>query len=271
MSYHLGPVDPDQRAELFVDPGDEQHQPRPRRMFAMALVLLVMALFGGGLWFAYIQETRHAGGDAAATGDVPLIRADERPTKVKPERPGGMEIPDRDKLIYTQPRTVVEHLLPPPEKPMPRPAPPSPPTQAEAAPPAAAMPTMAAGPPVTPPAFTPTTQPQEQAAPPPVRGAQTASPTPKPAAAAESGGKAGGIRLQLGSVRSADAARHEWERIQRKNTDLLGNLSATPIRADLGDKGIYYRIQTEPVADSATAERICGELKQRSIGCIIAR
>jgi len=51
----------------------------------------------------------------------------------------------------------------------------------------------------------------------------------------------------------------------------LGSLSATPIRADLGDKGIYYRIQTGPVADPAAAERICSALKQRSVGCIIAR
>jgi hypothetical protein len=270
MSYHLGPVDPDQRAELFVDPGDEQQELRPRRMFSKVLVLVVMGLFGGGLWFAYVQETRHAGGDVAASGDIPLIRADERPTKVKPERPGGMEIPDRDKLVYTQPRTVVEHLLPPPEKPMPRPAPASSPAQPDALPPAVAAQPMAAGPPMNPPAATPTTQPQEQAVPPPGKGLQTASAMPKPANA-QSGGKAGGIRLQLGSVRSADAARQEWERIQRKNTDLLGNLSAMPIRADLGDKGIYYRIQTEPVADSATAERICSELKHRSIGCIIAR
>jgi hypothetical protein len=72
-------------------------------------------------------------------------------------------------------------------------------------------------------------------------------------------------------VRSEDAARQEWERIKRKNADLLGNISATPIRADLGDRGVYYRIQTGPFADLAGAERICSELKQRSIGCIIAR
>ncbi|MBV8090484.1 MAG: SPOR domain-containing protein [Alphaproteobacteria bacterium] len=80
-----------------------------------------------------------------------------------------------------------------------------------------------------------------------------------------------GPRLQLGSVRSQDAARQEWDRIKRKNPDLLGSLSATPVRADLGDKGVFYRIQTGPVADAAAAERLCGELKQRNIGCIIAR
>jgi hypothetical protein len=72
-------------------------------------------------------------------------------------------------------------------------------------------------------------------------------------------------------VRSEDAARQEWDRIKRKNADLVGTLTATPIRADLGDKGIYYRIQTGPVTDPAAAERICSELKQRSIGCIIVR
>jgi len=83
--------------------------------------------------------------------------------------------------------------------------------------------------------------------------------------------KAGGTRLQLGSVRSEEAARQEWERIKRKNPDILGSLSATPIRADLGDKGIYYRIETAPVADPAAADRLCNQLKQRDIGCIIAR
>jgi len=263
MTYHLGPIDPDRRAELFADARDEEPQPRPRRVLATALALLVMGLFGGGLWFAYVQGARHTGGGDAASGGVPLIRADERPTKIKPEKPGGMEIPDRDKLIYNPIRPTVEHLLPPPEKPMPRPAPPphtEPPPSAAAAPAAASAP-------VNPPAGAPapTTRAQQQAA-----AAPAKAPQPQPAAQPKAA-TAGGIRLQLGAVRSEDAAREEWERIKRKNADLLGTLSATPVRADLGDKGIYYRIQTGPVSDAAAAERICSELRQRSIGCIIAR
>ena len=266
MSYHLGPVDPDRRPELFADPHGGEPQQRPRRVFATMLVLLVMGLFGGGLWFAYVEGTRHAGGDRAS-GEVPLIRADEHPTKVKPERPGGMEIPDRDKLIYNPTRPVVEHLLPPPEKPMPRPAPPpAPPAQAETPQLAAAAPP-AAGAPVNTPAAAPASPPQQQPAAPTNQAAQG---SPKPASA-QLPAKSGGTRLQLGSVRSEEAARQEWERIKRKNPDLLGSLSATPIRADLGDKGIYYRIETGPVADPAAAGRICDELKQRNIGCIIAR
>jgi cell division septation protein DedD len=175
-----------------------------------------------------------------------------------------MEIPDRDKLIYSPTRPVVERLLPPPEKPMPRPAPPpanaSP--QTEQAPAAVMAPTPAAP---TPPAAR--TQ-QSAAAPlaPPGKSPQLQPAPPKTANA-----KASSARLQLGSVRSEDTARQEWERIKKKNADLLGSLSATPIRADLGDKGIYYRVQTGPVADPAEAERICGELKQRSVGCILVR
>jgi cell division septation protein DedD len=263
MTYHLGPIDPDRRAELYGDTRDEGPQPRPRRVLATALALLVMGLFGGGLWFAYVQGTRHAG-DEAAGGNVPLIRADDRPTKVKPERPGGMEIPDRDKLIYNPARPAVEHLLPPPEKPLPRPvAPPPSPLPQREQPPATASSTPAS-PPAPPPAAIPQAQQSTAAAPGKAPQAQ-----PGPAKTAATG--AAGTRLQLGSVRSEDAARQDWERIKRKNADLLGTLSATPIRADLGDKGIYYRILAGPVADPAAAERICSELKQRSVGCIVAR
>jgi SPOR domain len=263
VTYHLGPIDPDRRAELFAEADDGEPQRRPRRLLATMLALLIMGLFSGGLWFAYVQGTHHAGNDAAS-GDVPLIRADERPTKVKPEQPGGMEIPDRDKLIYNPTRSVVEHLLPPPEKPITRP---TPLPQVEAGRSATGATPPVSGTPETPPAAPPMAQPQQQAAAPSGGKIVPTPPGPsKPAAA-----KAVGTRLQLGSLRSEDAARQEWERIKRKNADLLGNLSATPTRADLGDKGIYYRIQTGPVADPAVAERICSELKQRSIGCIIAR
>jgi hypothetical protein len=266
MSYQLGSMDSgsDQRPEFFSEPREREGRPGIRALLAAVTALLVMALFAGGLWFAYMQGVRHA--SITAVADVPLIRADERPTKVKPEKPGGMEIPDRDKLIYTQKRAAVERLLPPPEKPMPRPtASPAPGAQSDApAPPSSAV---SPGPPSTPaiPAATPPTQPQPPAKP-------AAKPAPASAAIANattaSPGKTGAARIQLGSVRSEDAARHEWDRVKQANADVLGGVSATPVRADLGDKGVFYRIQTGPIAD---ADRICGELKRRNIGCIIAR
>jgi SPOR domain len=256
MSYHLGSVDSDGGGELYADPREREAGPRFRGLVAGLVAVVVTGLFAGGLWFAYQQGLRHGGGSMGAA-DVPLIRADERPTKVKPEKPGGMEVPDRDKLIYTQKRATVEHLLPPPEKPMPRPMAPS-----AAAPSASSQPplvTAAAG------AGNPAPQAQSQqpAGNPPAK-TESAAAAARPAAAQGTGG----ARIQLASVRSEEAARQEWDRIRRANPDLLRSVSATPVRADLGDKGVYYRLQTAPIAD---ADRVCGELKRHNIGCIIAR
>lgn len=266
MSYHLGQIDPEERTGLYADPRDEEADPPPRRVLRIVGALLVMALFAGGLWFAYVEGARHAGG-TGGSGDIPLIRADTRPMKVKPAEPGGMSIPDRDMLIYGQNRPIVEHLLPPPEQPMALPAPPAPKPVVSAsadAPPTPAPSTGAPGSGTAP----ARTQPEQSAGLPP------ANPHPmpsKPAEAVSQPGKAGGVRLQLGSVRSEGDAREEWARVKRGNPDLLGQLTAMAVRADLGDKGVYYRILTGPVGDPVTAERLCGELRQRHLPCIIVR
>ena len=257
MSYQLGSADSDGRADLYADRREDESRPRFRGLIASLVALVVVGVFAGGLWFAYQQGLRH-GGVSTEAADVPLIRADERPTKVRPEKPGGMEVPDRDKLIYTQKRAAVEHLLPPPEKPMPRPTAPS-----------AAAPSASPQPPLVPAGAgaanpAPPAQLLQAAGKPPTKAEPAATPATKPATTQQTGG----TRIQLASVRSEEAARQEWDRIRRANPDLLGSVSATPVRADLGEKGVYYRLQTAPIAD---AERICGELKRRNIGCLIAR
>jgi hypothetical protein len=256
MSYQLGSVDSDGRADLYADPREDEARPRFRGVVASLVALVVVGVFAGGLWFAYQQGLRHGGGSTGAA-DVPLIRADERPTKVKPENPGGTEFPDRDKLIYTQKRAMVEHLLPPPEKPMPRPTAPS-----AAAPSASPQPLLVPAGAANP---APQAQPQQPAGKPPAKAAPAAAAAAAKPATAQ---KAGGTRIQLASVRSEEAARQEWDRIRRANPDLLGSVSATFVRADLGEKGVYYRLQTAPIPDP---ERVCGELKGRNVGCIIAR
>jgi SPOR domain len=260
MSYPLGSVESDQRAEFYAEPDDREARPRFRTWVAGLIALLVMGLFAGGLWLAYLQGARHASGGGGGD-DVPLIRADARPTKMKPEKPGGMEIPDRDKLIYTQKHAAVEHLLPPPERPMPRPAASAiSPAQPEAPPQLLA---------VSPPAPVPTPASSAAAvANQPSKTTATSTGAAKPASAQPSPSKAGGARIQLASVRSEEAAVQEWNRIKRANADLLGSLAATPVRADLGDKGVFYRLQTGVVTD---ADRVCRELNRRNVGCIIVR
>ena len=253
MSYPLGSAEADQRIEFYAEPDTRETRPRLRGLAAGLSALLVVGLFAGGVWFAYLLGVRHASGPGIE--NVPLIRADASPTKVKPEKPGGMEVPDRDKLIYTQKRAAVEHLLPPPEKPMPRPAGPG-------------TPTAQSGAPSQPPGSPGAQATASSAANPPVKTVATSNGAAKPAAAQPSPAKVNGTRMQFASVRSEEEAIQEWNRIKRANSDLLGNLSATPVRADLGDKGVFYRVLSGPVADAA---RVCHELNQRNFGCIVAR
>jgi hypothetical protein len=256
MSYSLGSVEADQRTEFYTEPETRGARPRLLGLAAGLSALLVVALFGGGMWYAYLLGTRHASDPGIE--NVPLIRADASPTKVKPEKPGGMEVPDRDKLIYTQKRAAVEHLLPPPEKPMSRPAAPGTPAVQSGAPPL----------PVGSPATPATASSAAAVANPPVKTVATSNGAAKPPAVQPSPAKANGTRIQFASVRSEEEAIQEWNRIKRANSDLLGNLSATPVRADLGDKGVFYRVLSGPVADAA---RVCRELYQRNVGCIVAR
>jgi hypothetical protein len=258
MSYSLGSVEADPRDEFYAEPEARDARPRFRGLAAALIAFVVIGLFAGGLWFAYLQGARHASGGSNGGEDVPLIRSDARPTKVKPEKPGGMEVPDRDKLIFTQKRAAVEHLLPAPEKPMPRPAAPGTPTLAPET-----LQVASASVPAAMAAYSglPTANPSGNTAAAPKIAAKPAAAQPSPARASAS-------RIQLASVRSEDAAVLEWNRIKRANSDLLGSLSATPVRADLGEKGVFYRVLSGPVPD---AERLCRELNQRNVGCVVAR
>lgn len=85
----------------------------PVKPWVTALALAAVALFAGIVWYAY--QTRERG------GEPPLIAAEQGPAKVRPEEPGGLEVPDRDKLVYEkaagEPVAEAEQLLPPPEEP----------------------------------------------------------------------------------------------------------------------------------------------------------
>ncbi len=90
----------------------------------LAFALAALAAVGGIGWLVY---ERTAGGESPP----PLIKADQGPMKIRPKDPGGMAVPDQDKLIYQTldggvVEETVERLLPPPEEPLPPPEPPAP-------------------------------------------------------------------------------------------------------------------------------------------------
>ena len=91
--------------------------------------VVISIVLGAGSWALY--------GDslvsflAHSEGEISVIRADISPVKVRPEKPGGLQVPNRDKLVYSriqdgglepQGPATVERLLPLPETPLPGPS-----------------------------------------------------------------------------------------------------------------------------------------------------
>lgn len=276
-------------------------KPGRLRWVLMAATVAIVGGFGWVAWSAYKT------GGAGIDGIVPLIKADNEPTRVRPDDPGGMPVPNQDKAIYDKldpkraPPKGVERLLPPPEAPVGRPAAVTPPDSATSKP---AIPTLGETVPAPerqvgsvvvkaapePPAPTPQQQAAASApqpftkleappAPPKTTSAaapkappapQVATATPPPTTA-KPATTISGVRVQLGAVGSEDAAQKEWDRIRKANSDILGSVSPAFVRADLGDKGVVYRIQAGPLATADAAADLCSKLKTRNVGCFVAR
>jgi cell division protein FtsN len=262
---------------LEIDP-DEVREPDAtaprRRLFPVVFVTLAVAGVAYLSWWTY----QHAKPPQLASS-VPVIHSDAAPVKEVPKNPGGMIVPDQDSEILNRNNKVppkVEQLLPEPETALPRPAPPPKPApQADAAAaPAKATPAVASAPtPVLPPPAPPAAAlsvpaPTPIMAAPPPPPAMTSTIAPPPVAAPAG---AATYRLQLGAVRSEDAAKQEWQRLQKAQPDLLGKLSVNFVRADLGEKGVFYRIQAGPIGDAAEATQSCAALKSRNVGCILVK
>lgn len=247
-------------------------RPTKRRGTRLVLLFVVLLAAAGGAGWIYLGDWPWDDG----SGEIPLIRAEKGPVKVRPESPGGMEVPDRDKLVYERmngagDKPPVERLLPPPESPLsppsPEPAEETPPPEAPAPPPSppasqSAVPTteevLAAMPPVEVPI---PIQPKVEA-----EAETKVAEEPKPAA---NGSK---YRVQLAAVRSPDQARQEWNRLRKKHPDLLEDLQLTVTTADLGpEKGIYYRLRAGPIADETAARALCAKLAERNMGCLVVR
>lgn len=93
----------------------------------------------------------------------------------------------------------------------------------------------------------------------------------KPAkpAKAEKPAKAGGggsHGVQLAAYGSETLARDGWEKIRRRFPD-LASMGHTIQRADLGAKGVVYRLRVGPLASAQAAQALCGKLTAGGQAC----
>ena len=92
-----------------------------------------------------------------------------------------------------------------------------------------------------------------------------------PPPASSSTSSTGDYYVQLASVKTVDGAESEWKKLTQKYSSQLGGYSHRVEKADLGEKGTFYRIQAGPVSkDKAT--QTCDAIKKVTPGgCLVKR
>jgi hypothetical protein len=142
---------------------------------------------------------------------------------------------------------------------------PAPPPQQQAA---APPPTRSAAPAPTPPAPAAKQPPSPMAIAPqdaPSSRSKVAARTP-PAQAA-----GGAYWVQVSAQKTEEEAGASYQALQQKYPNVLGGREAAIRRADLGDKGVYYRAQVGPFANSEAASSFCSNLKTAGGQCIVQK
>lgn len=221
------------------------------RVYIFAAAGAVLLIFIAAIWFAYDQ------GQESARGEVPLVRAAEESYRHKPEEPGGMQVPDRDKLVYNRVSGNEEigddiQLRAGPELPIDKPEPQRPAENAPAA-------------------ETPAPAPQPEA--PATAAAPEKSPAPAKPAAADAPAPSitdGAWLVQLGAFGSADGADKAWRMLKEKYGTLLTSLRPDVDILERAGKDPLYRLRAGPFANRDAADKVCARLKAEGQACFPA-
>ncbi len=231
--------------------------PQVRRMalLAAAVVAVVGLGYAGYAMFGHGQRA------------VPVIEADQRPLRVRPDNPGGMQVVGADELVGPG---GTEAMAPPPEAPAPQALrakikaellaaslPPAPVTPAPVVP---APQLVTVTPPEPPASIAP--EPRAAIAKPPV-AAKAPPAAPSPAASSS------GTQVQLGALESEQAAHTEWLRLSHRMPELLAARQPAVLHAERDGHAIY-RLRTGGFADPAAATAFCAQVRSKGVGCSIA-
>jgi cell division septation protein DedD len=104
--------------------------------------------------------------------------------------------------------------------------------------------------------------------------AATPEPAPEPAAeaAAEPSDDAplSGWAVQISSQKDERVAWKVWKRLKAKHK-ILADQKAVVMKADLGDRGVVYRLRLAGFEDQNSARGMCSKLKSRGVSCYVSK
>lgn len=260
-----------------------------------------IALAGVVGWFVLAPQY------AETEKEIPIIRRPQTAVKIKPENPGGMDIPNQDKNIYNivekkdVNNTVVENLLPKPETPkLPDIVPEISDVNENAdnldqivdevssnktseiaektapaavdAPTAVDVPTVSNSNVPAKPAdlLADNLDPNIKTKPAAIEKAPAPLIKEEKTAAAAVPADAGGWQIQLIASKNKAAVEKTWVDLSSKYADLK-KMPYEVQASDLGAQGMFYRLRAGSFADKAAAVQACNDLKAKGLRDCIAK
>lgn len=292
--------DPEYADDGYMPPhGEDLYEPEPRRRRGRTALLLGISVLGlvvagvAGV-FAYNMAVGRSGLMSSSSGP-PVIKADSAPAKTTTppqatadaqksiyDRVGGPATAGNEKMVPREEQPVdVTSAARAPADAVPAPAaPPMQATQNLTEPKRVRTMTVRADGSVTPgvptsavSAYAPSQNPIPVGLPQPnpVTTVPASPPADATASTSPAPTAAGTYVVQVASQRSESDALGSWKALQAKYPNLLGNYKATVKKADLGDKGVYYRAQVGPFAGRDQANELCQSLRAQGGDCVVTR
>ena len=248
----------------------------PRKMYYVAAGL---ALVIGAFMLVSALTTAHHGG-------VPVVEADKRPLRVKPETPGGMTMEGGDEALLANEKDGNATLAPAPEAPAPaalkkqaleaaqaeaaRLAAVQPPVPAVVVAPPQPLPVPLPVPAPAPVAVARVAAVPAAAKPAPIRTALAAPNAVRVAASIKPAVAPGGRAVQLAALVSEQGAQAEWERLAKKFPELFAGRK--PVISKLERDGkTFWRLRTAGFASPSAAAGFCEKAKASGLGCLIEK
>ncbi len=239
-----------------------------------------LVMFAGGLGVVLVVLIGISTLMGHHSTEVPVVTADPRPIRVKPENPGGMKIDGAENDVFSGGTdTANSKLAPPAETPDAKALLAPPPTAqapasvvANAPPPLAkqAVPAVEPRPVAEPRSAAVASAPVARVAPPPVAPAPAAQSKPA-AAAVEAHASASGHQpiVQLAALTSEEAAHNEWQQLEKRMPELMNGRQPLFSRTERNGH-TFWRVRTAGFVDVAQARAFCDHVRQKGGGCSVA-
>lgn len=93
----------------------------------------------------------------------------------------------------------------------------------------------------------------------------------RPALKESSAPASGPYQVQLGAYRDEETAKVAWRNLVSRSQGKLSGIEHRVVRADLGDRGVFYRLRAGGYVDESVAQRLCARLSTVGIECVVPR